>query len=497
MEAWTSTSAARLLMSRILNCSSGERLLEVVKHHAAFFNHVHVPAALGRLAKHQPLARWRDDARTHLLVARAGELLGEMDARGLSYTAWACSKLGVTPEWLPVWIGLTTDLMATMDAFGLSNSVYALASLGHHPGNAWFGSFYAASLDMSTFKEQTFSNILYSLALLGDVPNVDWWDAFWAASSEDIESFSPQGLSNIIWAAATLHVSPPDGWLTRFFSASKESTTRFNARDYSQIIWALAVLRHRPSDAWLQLLIHTSFNQLRGFSGQELHNTLWGLAELAFVPGPDWFAAWSTRVVAIIDTLSSQNAVNSLWALTVFQMQNSGIFRFLFLQALRILTPDSDVKHLTCFYDVIQMAAGKVEGLPTPNTSLMEAAQKMHSLQLASTALHRASFNHRAVLAVLTELGIPHQQEHICPHAGRNIDIALLDRRVAVEVDGPSHFLSLGEYLFCQTGSTLLRNLMLTHAGWKVITIPFFEWNWLTTMDTQKEYFQRKLYSAA
>lgn len=55
-----------------------------------------------------------------------------------------------------------------------------------------------------------------------------------------------------------------------------------------------------------------------------------------------------------------------------------------------------------------------------------------------------------------------------------SIDIAIPTERLAIEVDGPSHFLSShpGEY----EGTTLLRNRFLQNRGWTVASLPVARW---------------------
>ena len=268
--------------------------------------------------------------------------------------------------------------------------------------------------------------------------------------------------------------------------------TTFTSQKFSNTIWAFAELRHRPTGAWLQPFFDISLARLPDFNAQALSSTLWALAELGVVPFPEWMDAWATRVAAVFNTFSSQGAVNILWALTVLQMQDSDVFRSLLLQALQLLTPDSDGRELCSLYDVLQFAAAeKVVGLPTPDAILFDSAKKAWDLDIAETAQQHASVDHIAVMSALKELGVAHEQEHFCLQSGRSIDIALLDRRIAIEVDGPSHYLNTRR----RTGKTLLRNRVLTGAGWRVVSIPFFEWRALKSMSAQNGYIQQKLSS--
>ena len=172
--------------------------------------------------------------------------------------------------------------------------------------------------------------------------------------------------------------------------------------------------------------------------------------------------AWATRVAATIDTLNNQVLVNCLWALTVLQMQAGDVFRSLLLQALQVFTPVNDTRHLCSLYDVLQIAAAeKVDGLPTPGANLLDAAKNAWNIQLAEAAQQRASVDHKALMSVLRELGVAHEPEHLCLDIGRSIDIALLDRHIAIEVDGPTHFLNTQK----RTGTTRFRNRVLSRAG--------------------------------
>jgi RAP domain len=128
-------------------------------------------------------------------------------------------------------------------------------------------------------------------------------------------------------------------------------------------------------------------------------------------------------------------------------------------------------------------------------------------------AFHRIGFEHveehiisMQDLSALHNINIPASEMEIL-----SIDIANLDQKIAIEVDGPAHFiscidvpkLSVGgttknvngkvEYQFGwngsseeTNGSTALKQRLLALLGWKVIRIPFWEW-YAHGSDTNKE----------
>jgi hypothetical protein len=61
---------------------------------------------------------------------------------------------------------------------------------------------------------------------------------------------------------------------------------------------------------------------------------------------------------------------------------------------------------------------------------------------------------------------------------------------VAIEVDGPDHFVQPGNTL---SGPTLFRNRALAARGYAVICIPYREWSALRTPEQKQQYLQAKL----
>ena len=96
----------------------------------------------------------------------------------------------------------------------------------------------------------------------------------------------------------------------------------------------------------------------------------------------------------------------------------------------------------------------------------------------------------RDVAKALASLGASVQEEKVLEE-GHSLDLVVDWRgeRLAVEVDGPSHFVGR-----VPTGATLLKRRQLRHFGWRLVTMPYWEWDELHHPDQSKQREQRAAY---
>ncbi|KAJ1627841.1 hypothetical protein T492DRAFT_842074 [Pavlovales sp. CCMP2436] len=99
---------------------------------------------------------------------------------------------------------------------------------------------------------------------------------------------------------------------------------------------------------------------------------------------------------------------------------------------------------------------------------------------MAEDAPARSSKLHLDVSGVLQRMGVNHTNELSVPVLGYHVDIAILPgpgithnaRKIALEVDGPTHYDS--ERRLVPKSEMKRRHLAL--AGWRVLAVPWWEW---------------------
>jgi hypothetical protein len=102
------------------------------------------------------------------------------------------------------------------------------------------------------------------------------------------------------------------------------------------------------------------------------------------------------------------------------------------------------------------------------------------------------------VAEMLTALRVPFWQEHIVEGGLHAVDFYVRGpqgQRIAVEVDGPSHFSRLPPH--AATGETLARDRMLRCLGWTVLSVSWMRWELLGGQEEQRVWLARQLLRAA
>ena len=533
----------RQLNKAIKLSTSVDKVLDLVMARLGLLNCVIVSTALSVIAKlvgnREPALWLKEDERFRQLMRAARTLMehGAMDAQGFSNMLYACGQLGIAPPsgWLHVYWGSSALVLTefvpqahsnTLYACGqlgltppaewlqhfwhasalklgefnpqaLSNTLYAYGQLGITPPADWLQRFWHASaFKLSEFNEQALSNTLYACGQLGITPPADWLQRYWHASASKLGEFIPQDFSNTLYACGQLGLTPPADWLQRYWRANASKLGEFIPQDFSNTLYACGQLGITPPADWLQRFWHVSASKLGEFVPQDFSNTLYVCGQLGITPPSDWLQRFSDSFERSFPDADRQSVANTALSLAILGLWELPLLRGLWerlCHALPLNANDwSAVDQLVAqqLYQAYQAAAVERPGLLSlPDPELLAATRKSWINGLA-TDVSKSSRLHADISACLTRMGMAHANERWCERAERSIDIAIegAGARVALEVDGPHHFLQNGR----QDGSTLLRNRMLAAHGWRVVVVDYRTWIGLKTQ-TQREEFLRRL----
>jgi hypothetical protein len=141
--------------------------------------------------------------------------------------------------------------------------------------------------------------------------------------------------------------------------------------------------------------------------------------------------------------------------------------------AARLPGSDFSAEGLAALFQahLAELASGR--SLDLPAELLARAEEAWRGIVDATT---NSNF-HRDVAHTLDRLGENHVVEGATDDGLFRVDCLLADRRVAVEADGPSHYLADR----APTGKTRLRRRLLEARGLRVVSVPYYEWDPLAT----------------
>jgi hypothetical protein len=93
------------------------------------------------------------------------------------------------------------------------------------------------------------------------------------------------------------------------------------------------------------------------------------------------------------------------------------------------------------------------------------------------------------VASIVRRLEVDFEEEVIDPRSGYSIDILVKQggKDIAIEVDGPSHFLYGGRD---ESGATALKRRQLGLLGYKTVCVPYWEWDGFAGEQEKENYIK-------
>jgi hypothetical protein len=224
------------------------------------------------------------------------------------------------------------------------------------------------------------------------------------------------------------------------------------------------------------------------FKPQELANTAWAFATAGHA-APALFDAIAAEAAQRVGGLNAQSLANTAWSLAVADTLSLTVLVHVlgpkFDRRCDVLADsfsDDALRQLHQWWLWYAQERGQTAGLPS-----RDLLQRCRVAFTASEA--RASNLQLQVGRMLSSLGLNAQTE-VRTEEGYSLDYVIewSGQRIAIEVDGPSHFVGQKP-----KGATLLKRRQLRHFGWRLVSIPYWEWGELAEVAASKRSDKRAI----
>ncbi len=502
------------------------------------------PQALSNIAWALAVLGHQDHDFMGELLAAAQAQLRAFEPQALSNTLWAAATLGLLLplSFLGAFLAVAEAQLHAFKPQELSNTLWAAATLGLPLPPSFLGAcLAAAAAQLHAFKPQDLSNTLWAVATLELPVPAGFLGAFLAAAEAQLPACKPQDFSNMAWALATMALDvghgsnrslgellgqPPSaqpGWpkaqLQRFLDALADEAAKrlshgsrsdagWDAQALANTIWAFSELRHFHAGLWgaitVESLARCGRGEDSGWTGQAVSNLALGLARLRAV---ERGGATDPVLGQLLQRLGSglaaerpgafneQDVCNLAWAHAAAGGPHCAwLMEGLVLPLAN--NPDSlapEEKSQLLQY----LLAMELPGSAMPPAvaqrpeyrSLRQLGVEAHQAQVQERSKQAPSQLQRGVHVAAQRLAargmlLSAGLEQLSPSGLFSVDVAVVlpgGGRVAVEVDGPTHFSSNWDAAGRPVGvaaATLLRDRLLpaVEPGWAVASVPFHGW---------------------
>ena len=446
------------------------------------------------------------------------QMLFELSAREVSNVAHAFAKarlFGAGP-WESVWTALPQAMHRRLDGFNaqdLSNTVWAFATAGiEEPALFEALSAQAARRGLRDFREQHLSNTAWAFAKSGrEAPalfeaisaeagrrglrgfteqhlSITAWAfaksaqeapaLFEAISAEagrrGLNGFNSQELSNTAWAFAKSGHEAPALFEAISTEAGRRGLGCFNPQNLSNTAWAFAKSGHEAPALLDALSAATMRRGLGGFNPQDLSTTAWAFATACHT-APEMFKTISAELLRRgLGSFNAQNITNTAWAFAVLDPPSADALfsTTCFSTRCASLETSFSLEQLTQLHQWSLWRKERRAPWPGLHESLRQACRNACFEEDGQPSRTQSE-----VVREIRSRGFDVDEEQRCQISGYSLDalVVLNDgERIAVEVDGPSHFIGRSH---TPTGATQLKHRQLRHFGWRLESVPYWEWD--------------------
>jgi len=323
----------------------------------------------------------------------------------------------------------------------------------------------------------------------------------WRRLQPQLDACGEQALASIVWAcgkAGYAEAALLDACLARLVDKAADAAPQALANPvYSAVL--LQEHGYKISEQQGLQLVAALVQKRQDATPQHLANTFWAAATMG-LQLPEQQA--QQLVAALVQ--KQQDAKPKHLANTALALAKLGLHDAQLFSALTAAAKPKLAAHLQQPYQVhlwlLDVQTGSNGLAAALSSAQLQQCKEAWEEQLQQRAQKRRSLLEQEVYQCcaqqLHSLLIDCRQEARTEDGAFSIDVVATHtasgKRLAIEADGPTHFLRPGRQV---TGDTLARNRVLAAHGYVVVSVPYWEWAELKKSE-QADYLARKVEAA-
>jgi len=339
--------------------------------------------------------------------------------------------------------------------------------------------------NLKSFNGQDCSNTLWAYATAGEShPKLFKRLAEHIIALPNLHKFNSQNLKDLVWAYATAEENHPNMFKKVADHINLDKLDKYKPQELSNTVWAFATAGESQPQLF-QKLAEEAIKRQHEFIPQELANFLWAYASNGQID-EHLFLSLVPAVKANLDEYTAQGLINVAWAYSVANVDAPSVFDDVFINACLGKEDGFILEHLVQLHQWQLWQDEIKSGVSLPPSLKKKCSETFISVKPSS------SKTQDDVVSILSSMDLQPQEE-VLLKSGYRIDavVEVNGKQIAVEVDGPSHFIGRSREL---TGSTILKHRQVaTLDGMTVVSVPYWEWDELKKDSKKKEKYLHSL----
>jgi hypothetical protein len=327
----------------------------------------------------------------------------------------------------------------------------------------------------------------------------------------------PQEVANAILAFATLGLMPGAEIRAALEAAVVRVAPDMKPQETANVAWSYATLGLMPGAEARAALEAAVVRMGLDMNPQETANVAWSYATLGLMPGAEARAALEAAVVRVGPAMTAQAVSTKIWSVLSLAATRAvplpACYPSLWQAAFGFEERSFNRVEISMLFHAHLIHTELVGGVPRGEVTfppwIMHQAREawMYSARDDVTV----SRSVKEIASILGDLGIRNEVERLTDDSYFSVDVYLPDDDVALEFDGPSHFIQIcdggegaapggvGDASRASTRKTMrteLRDMFLARRHLVVLPVPYFEFAELKGRTVKTEYVAEKLRAA-